>query len=395
MDTMSQRTNLFAIIIIAGILLAGCGGEVVSSQLPSNTYEEPSSKQEQTESPYLSTISKEKFENKYYNTNSSSFCWLTENELLVQGITRKNDNLESILSIANINTWQPNVIFEENNAGLLSDIIEIQDNIFATKSNGDYIVFNKDYSIAQKNYFDVPDSLAAIFNPINTTLYYYENGGMYAEGPLGKRLVYSLPSQWQESGYIRAVAPSASYESVAFSVILEPAYSVLTVVLDTKTDKHNEIDIKMNMPSYFWIGEELFAIENVDAAQSYCNIYYGENLSKVKVIDRNFLTQSLGLSILPEEAGDWGYIHYNTRPQNLGGNEFGIPLVADYSDEANKRASALLLLQKQKDEILISLLEHGGEMYSDFIVSPEGKKILFRKWGEKNISNAYYVLPIK
>lgn len=148
------------------------------------------------------------------------------------------------------------------------------------------------------------------------------------------------------------------------------------------------------MPSYFWIGEELFAIENVDAEQSYCNIYYGENLSQVKIIDRNFLTQNLGLSLLPEEGGDWGYIDYNTRPENLGGNEFGIPLAADYSDKANKRASALLLLQKQKDEISISLLEYGDEMYSDFIVSPEGKKILFRKLGEKNKTNTYYVLPI-
>lgn len=106
----------------------------------------------------------------------------------------------------------------------------------------------------------------------------------------------------------------------------------------------------------------------------YCKIYHDENLSQVKIIDRDFLTQNLGLSLLPEASGDWGYIHYNTRPKNLGGNEFGIPLVANYSDKSNKRASALLLLQKQKDEISISLLEYGDEMYSDFIVSSEGKK---------------------
>ncbi|WMJ84324.1 hypothetical protein RBH76_02570 [Oscillospiraceae bacterium MB24-C1] len=308
----------------------------------------------------------------------------------------KNNNFESVLSITNIDAWQPNVILEENenNVGYLSDIIKFQNNIYATKINGDYIVLNKDYSIAQKHYFDVQDSLAAIFNPINNTLYYYEDGGMYAKDLSGKRLVYSLPSQWQEGGYIRAVTLSASYEKVAFSVILEPAYSVLTVVLDTKTDKYNEIDIKMNMPSYFWIGEELFAIENVDAEQSYCNVYYGENLSQVKTIDRNFLAQKLGLSLLSEEDGDWGYIEYNTTQKNLGGNAFGIPLVADYNVKADKRVSALLLLRKKNNEVTISLLERGDEMYAEFIVSPEGKKILFRKWGNKNKDSAYYILPI-
>ncbi|HWP50441.1 MAG TPA: hypothetical protein VN626_01965, partial [Clostridia bacterium] len=132
----------------------------------------------------------------------------------------------------------------------------------------------------------------------------------------------------------------------------------------------------------------------VDDEQSYCNIYYGENLSQVKIIDRNLLAQNLGLSLLSEEAGDWGYIRYDTKPENLGGNDFGIPLIADYSDEDDRRASALLLLQKPNDELTISLLEHGDEMYTELLVSPEGKKILFRKWGEKNITNAYYVLPI-
>ena len=391
---MSQRTNLLALIIAAGILLAGCGGEVVSSQSPSSTFQGASSKQEQIDSPYLLTISEDEFNNRFYSTYTSNICWLSENELLVQGIMRKNGNLESVLSVTNINTLQPDIILEENNVGYLSDIIKFKEDVYATKINGDYIVFDENYNVTQKRYFDVQDELAAIFNPINDTLYYYENGGVFAEDTSGKRLVYSVPSQWQESGYIRAMTLSPSYGKVAFSVISEPAYSVLTVVLDTKTDQYTEIHIEMNMPSYFWIGEELFAIENVDAEQSYCNIYHGENLSQVKIIDRDFLTKNLGLQLLSEDAGDWGYIHYNTTPENLGGNEFGIPLTADYSDEADERAFALLLLQKQKDDIAISLLEYGDEMYADLLVSPEGKKILFRKIGDKNKTNAYYALPI-
>ncbi|WMJ84325.1 hypothetical protein ACS3UN_07770 [Oscillospiraceae bacterium LTW-04] len=51
---MSQRSNLFALIILVSMLLPGCKGEITSSYIQPNTSQESSSqKQEQIENPYM------------------------------------------------------------------------------------------------------------------------------------------------------------------------------------------------------------------------------------------------------------------------------------------------------------------------------------------------------
>ncbi|WP_312645159.1 hypothetical protein [Hydrogenoanaerobacterium sp.] len=366
----------------------------------------------------------------------NGLVWINDNEILLDCIKQIDEKYITKWFIANVNTGVINYLYHynDNNFFQISNI-SIEDSVLKiSQHNGNYFEFQQGNLVKQ---LDGSDSqLTACRNLSNNDLIYYSNSDQSIYNQSNGKVLYKFNDISNETSP-RLMQLSPDGKKLVFAFVHQEFAAVRTVIVDMETYAVHEIVKKFIMPSYFWINDKLFVLENNnDAENFYSRICYGDNLEyeirfQYNTYDENLindpiidllvgrgLTQqnieeitSLGVKIddivnipnqdiqmlLEDRYGksyEEGFAENNYSLFGFGGNNSIVPIALTYKTGFSKWDSAVILFSMKNNSPLIEPIYHTTDTrYSDFTINSSGTYLAFREYGmtDNTVNNIVFL----